>query len=171
MVEPTHLKHASQIGSFPQGSGWKQKYLKPPPSVWSYIYTQKYIIHLHTLQTRSQLDENPMILEKLPSNQNWCRYHSISEPNLAPTRFKSPSSIYLKMLLLEKQGQVGQGNPRTPTISSRLCNAIVHWHAFSPRSFLASFNWKWTREVRRYLLVKASKTYFTTGWKELKHGE
>ena len=119
-----------------------------------YIYTQKYIIHLYTLQTQSQLDENPMILEKLPSNQNWCRYHSISEPNLAPTRFKSPSSIYLKMLLLEKQGRVGQGNPRPPTISSRLCNAMVHWDVFSPRSFLASFNWKWTREVRRYVFGK-----------------
>ncbi len=32
MVEPTHLKNVRQIGSFPQGSGWKyKKYLKPPP--------------------------------------------------------------------------------------------------------------------------------------------
>ena len=32
MVEPTHLKHISQIGSFPQLRGEKNKCLKPPPS-------------------------------------------------------------------------------------------------------------------------------------------
>ena len=46
VVEPTPLKIVSQIGSFPQFSGWTwKKYWKPPPSFFLTGCPQKWVIH------------------------------------------------------------------------------------------------------------------------------
>ena len=117
--------------------------------IYVYIYNlQQYLIANSTIH--QLLGVGFVGYPANPKNQAWWDSPWIHNlPKDAPPR----ETVF--PLSDRKQGRVGQGNPRPPTISSRLCNAMVHWDAFSPQSFLASFNWKWTQGVRRSFFGKS----------------
>ena len=61
LVVSTHLKNISQIGSFPQGSGWKKKYLSchHPGSCHPFLYFTIPNKHLHFQATNGLLSPHP----------------------------------------------------------------------------------------------------------------
>ncbi len=60
----THLKNIRQIGSFPQGSGWKYKIFEPPPRQWSCFFSD--MLNSTSVETWDFLPPSFDMITRLP---------------------------------------------------------------------------------------------------------